>query len=337
MNAAKRLLKAGLLAVLAAVVLGAMTPQLGAQVTIPQGSVINSAVFSIYVLNSPNYQLVNLHRVTADWGETSVSWASFAGSFDPAVVGSFTTDSVGWRTVDVTALVQAWANGTYPNFGIVLMQGLTPYNVYHSSEALTPSLRPKLEIHYTPPGGAATETTIQRPDAAQDGVADAYIWELYPAYNGGSSEILWTGNVENREKYSLIRFDFAVLPPPPGTGTPGYWKNHPDAWPDGGVMIGGVFFTKDDAIALMSTPVARDKTLTMFNALVAAKLNVLAGNDGSCIAEAIAQADAWLAAYPVGSGVMAGGARSPWRVGQPIANRLNAYNNGLLPCAQHRD
>src|SRR2546426_2665735 len=27
---------------------------------------------------------------------------------------------------------------------------------------------------------------------------------------------------------------------PPGTGTPGYWKNHPAAWPAGGITGGGV-------------------------------------------------------------------------------------------------
>ena len=40
-------------------------------------------------------------------------------------------------------------------------------------------------------------------------------------------------------------------PPPPGTGTPGYWKNHPDAWPVAVITIGGETYTKGDAIAIM--------------------------------------------------------------------------------------
>jgi hypothetical protein len=35
--------------------------------------------------------------------------------------------------------------------------------------------------------------------------------------------------------------------------------------------------------------------------------------------------------------IFAGGIRSPWRNGQPLYNMLNAYNNGRLGCAQHRD
>jgi hypothetical protein len=34
--------------------------------------------------------------------------------------------------------------------------------------------------------------------------------------------------------------------------------------------------------------------------------------------------------------VKAGGATSPWRTGEPLYLKLDAYNNGLL-CAPHRD
>ena len=123
---------------------------------------------------------------------------------------------------------------------------------------------------------------------------------------------------------------------PPGTGTPGYWKNHPEAWPVDEITIGGVTYTKDEAIANMSMPDKKDKTYTMFRALVAAKLNVLIGNDDSCIIRTIDDADAWMATYdPVGSGVKAGGKNSPWRTGEPLYEKLDDYNNGLL-CAPSR-
>lgn len=342
MNKTKWSCKAGVLLFLAACLTAATVQDLSAQASIPQGSTINSAVFSIYSTDTPTHMTVNLHRITVDWGEYSVTWNTFAGSFDPAIIGSFTVNSTGWQTVDVTLLVQAWVNGVYPNFGIALEQGKTLYNVYHSSEALTVSLRPKLDIQYTTPGGIPGHLVLQRPEAAQNGVADAYIWALNPTYNGGGAQTLWTGNVPDSlnqygEKYSLLRFHFTVTPPPPGTGTPGYWKNHPEAWPSPGITIGGVYYSKETAIGWMTTPVSRDKTLTMFNALVAAKLNVLAGNSDSCIASFIAQADDWMTAHPVGSHILAGGLWSAWRVGQPIYSMLDAYNNGLLACAQHRD
>ena len=54
----------------------------------------------------------------------------------------------------------------------------------------------------------------------------------------------------------------------------------------------------------MNSPVAGDKTKTMFAQLVCAKLNVLIGNDDSCISDAIEATDAWLTRYPVGSGMI---------------------------------
>lgn len=124
-----------------------------------------------------------------------------------------------------------------------------------------------------------------------------------------------------------------ATPANPGTGTIGYWKTHPDAWPVDEIEIGGVTYTKAEAISIMKQPVKGDKTLNMFAQLVAAKLNVIIGNDSSCIADTIAAADAWMATYPPGSGV---GASSPaWQVGGPLHDKLDDYNNGRL-CAPHR-
>jgi hypothetical protein len=121
-----------------------------------------------------------------------------------------------------------------------------------------------------------------------------------------------------------------------GTGTPGYWMNHPEAWPFDEITIGGETYSKAEAIEWMLYSSKQDVTCSMFQALVAAKLNVLIGNDDSCIALTILAADAWMAANgPVGSGVRAGGKDSPWRIGAPLFSMLQEYNNGLL-CAPHR-
>jgi hypothetical protein len=121
-----------------------------------------------------------------------------------------------------------------------------------------------------------------------------------------------------------------------GTGTPGYWMNHPEAWPVESIVIGGETYSKVEAIDLMRHSTRNDVTYTMFQSLVAAKLNVMVGNEDDCIAETITNADAWMVEYgPVGSGVRARGKDSPWRTGEPLYLMLDAYNNGLL-CAPHR-
>jgi len=119
-----------------------------------------------------------------------------------------------------------------------------------------------------------------------------------------------------------------------GTGTPGYWKNHPEAWPTETIMIGGVTYTKAQAIVWLDS-VGKDKTTTMFSSLVSAKLNVLVGNDKSCVESTIVAADAWMKTYgPVGKGVSA--ASLAWKLGEPLHRLMDNYNNGML-CAPHRD
>jgi hypothetical protein len=122
-----------------------------------------------------------------------------------------------------------------------------------------------------------------------------------------------------------------------GTGTPGYWKNHPEMWPDS-ITVGGVTYYKSgtpnitDAIAKMGK-VSKDKTITMFASLISAKLNTPT-NNYDCIAGTLFQADKWMVAHPVGSGVA--GSSDAWEVGEPLHSKLDDYNNGKL-CAPHRN
>lgn len=124
-------------------------------------------------------------------------------------------------------------------------------------------------------------------------------------------------------------------PTNPGTGTIGYWKNHPEAWPVDEIEMGGVIYTRDEAIDMMKQPVKGDKTRSLYTQLVAAKLNVLIGNDSSCVADTISSADAWLVSNPINSGVKA--SDSAWtNEASTLHETLDEYNNGNL-CAPHRD
>jgi hypothetical protein len=128
-------------------------------------------------------------------------------------------------------------------------------------------------------------------------------------------------------------FGFHQTAPAPGTGTPGYWKNHPEAWPADGITVGGVYYPKALAISWLEQ-VGKDKTTTMFSSLVSAKLNVMVGNNSSCVDSTIAAADQWMKTYPLGSKVSA--SSYAWKVGEPLHRLMDNYNNGML-CAPHRD
>lgn len=123
--------------------------------------------------------------------------------------------------------------------------------------------------------------------------------------------------------------------------SPGYWKNHPDAWPVQSITIGGVTYnTPGEAIEKMEMPVEGDKTYTMFDALVAAKLNSENGCCPSCeISKIISEADQWMADHQLGSGLAA--SDDAWQKetinccgcikypsGEFMYEKLDAFNNG---------
>ena len=119
---------------------------------------------------------------------------------------------------------------------------------------------------------------------------------------------------------------FQVLPCARG---PGYWKTHPGAWPETNVVIAGTNYFSTNAWNLMAN--GADKSLTLFRQVLAARLNELAGNDVSCITQELADAEMWLEEFPRGSNVR--GSSEAWQLAAPIAERLEAYNEGRL-CAQ---
>ncbi len=173
---------------------------------IPPGAVFESATFYVDVSNAPN-QTVNVHRITAPWDENTVTWNSFGGSYDPAVVGSFVSDGIGWHSVDVTALVQDWLDGTYENYGLLLEQGTTDFTQFLSSECSIVDFRPMLEICYTT--GSGTECVIiQR--GTMDEVADTYIRWNTPDVNYGASPYLYSG-LMYLEKQSLFWFELPAF------------------------------------------------------------------------------------------------------------------------------
>jgi hypothetical protein len=143
------------------------------------------------------------------------------------------------------------------------------------------------------------------------------------------------GSSDELFKLDWVKIDAGCAPAAaPGTGTIGYWKTHPEAWPVQQITVGGKIYTKSQAIQWMGTSSSGDKTIDLFKQLVAAKLNVLIGNQASCISSTIFSADAWLVSYPLGSRVKSSG--SAWQTGGPLHERLDDYNNGEL-CAPHRD
>lgn len=130
-------------------------------------------------------------------------------------------------------------------------------------------------------------------------------------------------------------FSPQVTVPVPPTPTPtgascthshGYWKNHPDAWPVARLSIGGITYSQAELLAILGAPPKGNPSYILARQLIAAKLNVAAGADGTAMSDVIAQADWWLANYPPGSSV----SEETRKELLALAETLDRFNNGFL-------
>jgi hypothetical protein len=158
---------------------------------IPPGSVITGATLTLNLSQAPNTNAVpmELHRVTADWGEGTSStsagtgapatpgdatwihaffpgtpWASAGGDFVSAASASRTVTGVGsytWASAGMVADVQAWLDDPAHNDGWLVLGDEIGNNTarrFDSRENATPTNRPKLTVTYTAPTPVRTSS-----------------------------------------------------------------------------------------------------------------------------------------------------------------------------------
>ncbi len=121
------------------------------------------------------------------------------------------------------------------------------------------------------------------------------------------------------------------------TYTVGFWKTHgpagcvtgnnTDVWPVTSLTLGTVTYTDAQLCSILNTPAGGNGLISLAHQLIAAKLNIANGADGSSVAGTIAAADALIGGLiipPVGSGFLNPSASDPY------TSTLDDYNNGLV-------
>ncbi|WP_437900650.1 DNRLRE domain-containing protein [Sorangium sp. So ce124] len=114
---------------------------------IPAGATVTSAEFGVVAFGSSD-QTVRAHRITAPWREDTVTWQDFAASYDKAAAAELTYVGPYAMSADLTGLVQAWVDGTTPNYGFLVEEGPDGRTSYRSSDHPLQSDRPWLEVCY---------------------------------------------------------------------------------------------------------------------------------------------------------------------------------------------
>jgi hypothetical protein len=292
--------------------------------SLPQGETLSSATLHIYI-NEANNQSVNIYQVNKDWAEMGVTWENRPDiAATPEI--SYTPDATGWKTIDITSLVQNWLDGTSPNYGLLLDQISTDwsYTKYDSREGTN---KPFVDVEYS--GGNADV-----PD-----IADAYIWQLNPTVNYGSSIDLYTGyvnGVEGYEKQSLLMFDFE---PRSGgcTLTPGYWKTHskygPAPYNSTWEQVGEdtpFFLSEQTYYEVLWTSPSGNAYYNLSFHYIAAGLNFLNGADPSAAQAAYDEATALFETYTPAEIAALRGNNSIRQKFIYLAGILGDYNEGFI-------
>jgi len=310
-------------------------------ITIPNGAVIDSAIFYIWVREAGG-NLVEVHRITADWDEATITWNSFNGAYTADIFGTFDASSTGWKSVNITTLVQGWVDGTYPNYGLVLIQNSYPWADYFSKDAPGSYPHPYLKVCYTAPGGSNCETT--------EPTDDSWIWSGNPDANAGFGEDLGAGWTFGTPTYKMAMLKFELLTPPPQEGctfTIGYWKNH-SGYGKGNqgdeitqflpIWLGN---SGGGSSLQVTTALIAYRVLSMnyygneyngitklYAQLLGAKLDIASGADDIDVAAIITAADAFLATHSYLN--WANLSESDQQMVLDWMEDLDDYNNGLI-------
>jgi hypothetical protein len=133
---------------------------------------------------------------------------------------------------------------------------------------------------------------------------------------------------------SQSQFVVGTTTPPVCPQPQGYWKNNPNAWPVTSLMLGSQTYTKTELLRILRTSVGTgpraDASLILADQLIAAKLNIANGVDGTPVTSTIADADAVLSLY---TGKLPYRVRTNTTNGQRMvhdAATLESFNKGTL-------
>lgn len=194
--------------------------------TIPAGSVVQSAQFSLYHA-SGSTDTAGVFPMTRSWTEgtgvagTGASWNSYdgvnpwttaGGDYDPTSGINITLPANNtWATWDLTTLTAAWKLGNMPNYGIALTQITSGTNTFASSENTTSDNRPKLRVTFLPPCGWVPPPASVTLAASQD----TYIDNFGSAANTnfGNALTYTVYNSGSHEGRGLVSFDVSGIAP----------------------------------------------------------------------------------------------------------------------------
>lgn len=185
---------------------------------VPVGSTIYGGFITFHVSGSSGVATqITLHRMLADWNEGSASFSNPAvGVTDGITLDDFEArvspdgivpDASLQGFVDVPLSIdtlQAWANGTAPNFGWTIQSNSTNGWDFDTSDQIGATFRPKLTLIYSAPSGTGTVRFAEPTFVANEDAGSATLVVQRPGATTGTINVNWaiTGGTATGADYT---------------------------------------------------------------------------------------------------------------------------------------
>lgn len=130
---------------------------------ISASNTITNAIISLYLTSSSNNNNMTLkaHRITSFWNASAATWnnrtntslwSTAGGDYSSNFVSINITNQSTWYNFTITDIARGWINGTYSNYGVILLsEGASngDYKDFNSSESAEAIYRPRIIVEYT--------------------------------------------------------------------------------------------------------------------------------------------------------------------------------------------
>ena len=202
---------------------------------------------------------------------------------------------------------------SYPTLKWALFTGAPTLNTFdgqYNSFVLGPNQTIRVEL-----GDLNGETGVNTNTIEELTPGESYVICAYAIGGAGSTRSFYSENGEGTLTLQGSNCTYTV----------GWWKTHGDDW-NYSLMLGNVLYSKAQLLQILNQPVQGNGLISMAHQLIAAKLNIASGADGSSIAATIAAADAQignLVVPPIGGGSLPPGQTSG------KTQLMDDYNQGI--------
>lgn len=171
------------------------------------GITIDSASLILNVNSAAAGATDRVHRMLSSWTESSGSWGAgkpVSGSHYVATSdGNVTPTSTGAKTLDITAVVNAWVNGGANNRGLILVRQTAEAEAkYNSREGGGTVTGPHLVVTYRSPTVSAQLPATQ----------DTWVDQNSPTQQNGTATALELRSEPTKIRRAFLQFDLDRVP-----------------------------------------------------------------------------------------------------------------------------